>query len=137
MHLSVPLPEFPERPGAVPSEASASAVLDAYERHLFVLVAARAGSPPMRPARLVQHVVAALALGQALVDDVTAGRWPLLRDGLAGGATRAQLGAAPGGLDVDELAAGLTSWADREHREGRLTDVEWIDVRDLATGGAR
>lgn len=157
MHPSPFVPEFPARPDDVPAEASAAAVLDAYERHLIALAAARAssplrldshrsetglaaaraGSPPVLPARLVRHAVAALTLSQALVNGLAGERWPIVRDGLVAGAAVAELGAAAGGLEADEIAAGLASWADREHAEGRLSDAEWTRVHALAAGGAR
>ena len=137
MHPSPSLPDFPERPDDVPAEASAAAVPDAYERHLIVLAAARAGSPPLLPAWVVRHAVAALALSQTLVDALAGERWPIVRDGLAHGAAVAELGAAAGGLEADEVTAGLRSWADRMHRAGRLSDVEYDAVLELAAGGAR
>ena len=157
MHSSVPLPAFPNRPAEVPDEASVGAVLDAYERHLIALAAARAssplrldshrsetglaaaraGSPPVLPARLVRHAVAALTLSQALVNGLAGERWPIVRDGLVAGAAVAELGAAAGGLEADEIAAGLASWAGREHAAGRLSDVEYGSVLELAARAAR
>ena len=64
-------------------------------------------------------------------------RWPLVRDGLVGGATADDVGAALGGLEVDEVAAGLTSWADRAHRSGGLSLDDYDAVIALIAGGAQ
>ena len=64
-------------------------------------------------------------------------RWPLVRDGLVGGATADDVAAALGGLEVHEVAAGLTSWADRAHRAGALTLDDYDAVIALIAGGAR
>lgn len=138
MHPSVPLPDFPARPDQVPAEASAGAVLDAYQRHLVVLVADRAGSPTVQPDQLARHAIAALAFAHALVDALAVERWPIVRDGLFYGASVARLGAAAGGLEVDEVTARLTSWADRLHGEGRLSAREYDSILVLVgRGGAR
>lgn len=135
--MTAPIPALPQRPADVPDDVVVDELLDAYQRHLFTVTLDRPGTPGLSDEQVARHALAALALGQAVVDTFAAERWPLVRRGLAHGATRAQIGAALGGLEVDEIAAGLASWADREHDEGRLAEVDWIDVRDLAAGGAR
>ena len=85
-----------------------------------------------------RHALAALALGQAIVDTFARERWPLVRDVLEGGGTANDAGAALGGLEVDEIAAeGLTSWAEREHRAGVLSLDDYDVVLELIVGSAR
>ena len=56
-----------------------------------------------------------------MIGDLVQERWPIVRDALAHGITYEQVGAATGGLEPDELAAGLTAWADRQLGAGRMT----------------
>ena len=134
--MSGNFPFMPSTPADVPV-VSLDVVLATYQHHMVVLTAARA-AVDRRPAGDVgRRASAALALGQALVDDPTEERWPVVRDGLLYGATVEQVGAALGGLEVDEVRAGLTSWADRQFRGGALTLAEYDAVLILTTDGAR
>ena len=72
-----------------------------------------------------------------VVDTFVAERWPLVRDALARGVETLAVGGALGGLEVDEVAAGLTSWADRAHRSGGLSLDDYDAVIALIAGGAR
>ena len=76
------------------------------------------------------------ALGQAVVDTFGNERWPLVRRALTFGADTGEVAAALG-LDVDEVAAGLVSWAWREHAAGRLDTGGYDAVVALAAWGAR
>jgi hypothetical protein len=128
------VPAFPTRPDQMPG-ATVAELLDAYQRHLYAVVRQRSGGA--EPAGLIaRHVVAALALGQAIVDTFAEERWPLVRDGLAAGATTADLGGALGGLDVTAVTAGLTSWAECERRAGVLSVDDYHAVLALV-GGAQ
>ena len=41
------------------------------------------------------------------------------------------------GLDPDEVAVGLSNWADRQNRKGLMSDVEYHVVVLLARGVER
>ena len=142
----MPIPAFPTTPADVPSLATVYELFDAYHRHLMAAVAGRPGAVAgLRPAtarrspadELDRHAVAALAIGQAIVDTFAQERWPLVHDVLAAGGTADEAGAALGGLEPDEIAAGLVSWAGRAHRAGVLTVDEVDAVLELVAGGAR
>ena len=135
--MSSPIPAFPRTPAELRStDATVVELVDAYQRHLVVVIARGRGGAPVVAGTVAEHAVSALAIGQAIVETFTDERWPLVRDALADGVT-ADAGAAMGDLEVDEIAAGLTSWADREHRAGRLTLDEVDVVVELVAGGAR
>jgi len=126
------VPAFPARPADIPDEAAVAELLATYQRHLFLAITARAAND-----HDARHALSALAIGQAIVDTFAGERWPLVRDVLEGGAGADDAGAALGGLEVDEIAAGLTSWADREHRAGALSLDDYDAVIELIAGGAR
>ena len=134
--MSALIPAFPTRPADVPEAATVRELLDAYHWHLALAVGGRSArsAPDGLHAR---HAVAALAIGQVVVDTFVAERWPLVRDALARGVETLAVGGALGGLEVDEVAAGLTSWADRAHRSGGLSLDDYDAVIALIAGGAR
>jgi hypothetical protein len=107
--------------GRTDPQASVVDLLDDYRRRVLLLAAARAGNPVARPDQLVGHALAALTIAHAVAEGLFADRWPIVCDALAHGATLTQIGAATGGLEPDELVAGLTAWADRQVAAGRLT----------------
>ena len=133
---SVALPEFPTRPSDLPDAATLGELLASYHGHLLAVVGSR-GPVELMDSFTAQHALAALATAQAVVDTFVSERWQLVRDALASGATVDEVGAALGGLEVDEVAAGLTSWADREHRAGGLSLDDYDAVIALIAGGAR
>lgn len=97
-------------------------LLDAWHAHSGPLVNARHKlGAPWPAGRLARSALDALAVGQALADQLTNTRWVTVADALEYGA-RLDMVAAAMGLDVDEVAAGLTSWADGQHREHLMTD---------------
>ena len=126
------LPGFPTTPADIPALVTVDELFTAYDEHLFAAVAARAAREPD-----ARHAVVALTIGEAIVRTFLNERWQLVRDALAGGASADDAGAALGGIEVQEVAAGLTSWAEREHRRGRLTLDEVDAVIELIAGGAR
>ena len=134
--MSALIPAFPTRPADVPEAATVRELLDAYHWHLALAVGGRSArsAPDGLHAR---HAVAALAIGQVVVDTFVAERWPLVRDALARGTEVPAVGDALGGLEVDEVAAGLTSWAQRQHRAGALSLDDYDTVIELIAGGAR
>ena len=126
---------LPERPEDVDPRIPPVALLDAYQRHLVALTAARSGRAAEAVAVTGARAVAVLAIAHAVVADLSEERWSIVRDALVHGATRAQVSAATGGLEADELAAGLTAWADRQLGAGRMCRAEHRAV--LALVGAR
>lgn len=126
-------PARPKRPPTSPADLDADTsplvLLDAYLRHVFALAAARSAAADSTG--VGERAVAALALSHALVADLFEERWPIVCDALAAGVTPAALSAATGGLQPDELAAGLTAWADWRHAAGLSTDAEHSAVLGL------
>ncbi len=112
---------FPARPSDVPPDASLGELVEAVLDHWSTLVDSRHGLGDLVPAgQLAGHALAALATAHALAERVLAPRWVCVIDSLTYGATLRQVADAMG-LDVDEVVAGLTSWADGQRREGSLS----------------
>ncbi len=112
--------------------ASLVVLLDIYHRHVLQLAAARVGGA-LSSDQVVRHALAALGIAHAVVDDLFVERWPIVADALTHGATLAQLGTATGGLEPDELAVGLTAWADRQIATGQLDPRRRIIIEELVT----
>lgn len=91
-------------------------LVDRYQRHLLVVTAHPAADGSHRRA------LAALTIASAILDALVVERWSLVRAALANGATVAEVGAALGDLEPDEVTAGLTSWADRQVHSGLLSE---------------
>ena len=119
---------LPERPSDLDLGASPATLLEAYQQHLLVLASARAQE---RTAGTGERAVAALAIAHAVIEDLFEERWSIVRDALVHGVTYAQVGAATGGLEPDELAAGLTAWADRRLAAGLMSGAEHSAVLAL------
>lgn len=134
--MNARIPRFPIRPDEVPAEAAVIELFDAYHWHLALAVGGRSAvaAPDGLHAR---HAVAALVIAEAIIETFVVERWPLVRDALARGANAGVVGDALGGLDVAEIAAGLTSWADREHRIGQLSLDDYDAVLALIAGETR
>ena len=113
-------------------DAPLLASLDGYHRHVLQLAVARAGGA-LSSDQIVRHALAALSIAHAAVDDLSVERWPIVVDALTHGATLAQVGTATGGLESDELAVGLTIWADRQIAAGQLDPVSRTALVGLAT----
>jgi hypothetical protein len=112
-------------------------LLDAWHRHTARLVDARHGlGDPLPAARLARHGLDALALGQAIADQLMSMRWLAAVETLTYGATIEHIAAAMG-LEVDELAAGLRCWADRQHQHAGMTAAARDDVYALLGSVAR
>jgi hypothetical protein len=117
--------------------ASLRELLDGYQAHLSALVYARHGIGDPEPVgRLRTDALDVLACGQALVDQIHAGRWVTVAEALVYGAPLAHVAAAMG-LEVDEVAAGLRSWADGQHRHGGLSAAARDEVCALLDEVAR
>lgn len=116
-------------PDDLDADMSPLTLLGEYLRNVFVLAAARSASSP--PPGVGERAVAALVLSHAMTADLFEERWPIMRDALAAGVTPTELSTATGGLQPDELAAGLTAWADRQHTTGVLADADHSAVLAL------
>ena len=101
--------------------------MERYQRLLLVVAAARAGAPACS-AELSRAALGVLATATAIVDGLAVERWAVVHTGLAAGASVAEVGAALGGLEPDEIAAGLRAWADRQFLAGALTHEEYTGV---------
>ncbi len=103
-----------------PARALAGVPLDdlltGYQHHVAALVRARAGVGEPEPVRRLRtDALDALVCAQALTDRLMAMRWVTVADALAYGAPIGHV-AAVLGLEINEVAAGLRSWADRQHQ---------------------
>ncbi len=115
---------WPARPDDLDPHASPSVLIGAYQQHLIVLAAARADPARVDRAGAGERAVAALAIAHAVIADLSEERWPIVRDALVHGVAAERVSAATGGLEPDELAAGLTAWADRQWAAGRMSEHE-------------
>jgi hypothetical protein len=112
-------------------------LLDAWHAHLTPLVNARHGlGEPELAGRLRGDALDMLACGQALADQILAMRWVTVAEALVYGAPLADVAAAMG-LEVDEVAAGLRSWADGQDQHAGMTAAARDDVYALLGGVAR
>jgi hypothetical protein len=117
--------------------ASLRELLDSYEAHRTPLVNARLGIGTARSAgRLRAAALDTLVCGQALVDHILAVRWVTVAEALTYGAPLAHVAAAMG-LEPNEVAAGLRSWADGQLREQRMTPPQHAEVVALIEGVQR
>ena len=107
-------------------DLSLVALLDHYHRHVLQLAAARATPSRASSAEIGERALVALTIAHAVVQDLFEERWPIVRDALTHGVSREQVGAATGGLEPDELAAGLTAWADRRLATRAMTGAEHV-----------
>lgn len=84
------------------------------------------------------HALVVLAAARVLLDQLGAQRWEWTRDALDFGAQVPDV-AHVLGLDVDEVRAGLRSWAWRRHEAGGLDAAQYAAVLALVAvdGGAR
>lgn len=98
----------------------------AYSGHLAAVADTRHGGPDV-----AHRALKALAFATVIVESLAVERWPLVRRALAAGATVTELSVALGGLEPDEVAAGLGSWGDRQLRAGALSRTEHADVLAL------
>ncbi|WP_232661911.1 hypothetical protein [Pseudonocardia sp. TRM90224] len=110
-------------------------LLDSYLLHLRTVIAAAATNlPPLAPppAVVAGHALSAVVCACGLGERVASGRWEMVHEALAHGATIAQVCAASG-LEPDEIRVGLSSWADAQHRMGCFTTREFDAVLALVS----
>lgn len=121
----------PRTPADVPEETGLVALAEAVLAHSMALLDHRYGiSDPLPAGEFVGHVLAELAISAVLADRVTRGRWVLVRDALAAGATVEQVAAAIG-ADVAGIRIGLGLWASNQRRFNLITDEQHEAVRAL------
>jgi hypothetical protein len=106
-------------------------LLDAWHLHTAPLVNARHGIGDPEPiGRLRAEALDVLACGQALADQILAMRWVTVAEALAFGAPLGHVAAAMG-LEPDEVAAGLRSWADGQHQHTGLSSAAREEIYGL------
>lgn len=121
------------RPGDL-STSSARVLLERWHRHLGPVVDARCGiGDPLPAERIARHALEVLATGEALAEAVTRSRWATAVDALAHGAQLDHVATAMG-LEVDEIAAGLRSWADGQHEHCGMSAAARDEVYAYAAG---
>src|SRR5689334_3181498 len=75
---------------------------------------------PARAEAMFDYTISALAVAHTAVDRLLDARWSTVRDALAADASRGREVAMACGLDP-EVAVGLSNWAERQNREGRMS----------------
>jgi hypothetical protein len=126
---------LPRRPSDVPNDVPLAKLIEQYQEHVRAVFLARPGmADPATAEAMFENAIAALAVAHAVVDRLLAARWSTVRDALAADAGRGREVTAACGLDPDEVAAGLSNWADQQNREGLMSDAEYHVVVLLARG---
>jgi hypothetical protein len=106
-------------------------LLSWHEEHDASLVRARIGVGEPEPVgRFRADALDALVCGQTLADRLMAMRWVTVAEALAYGAPVTHVGAALG-LGIDEVAAGLRSWADGQHLHAGMPAAARDEVHAL------
>ncbi|MDQ3152839.1 MAG: hypothetical protein M3R63_14380 [Actinomycetota bacterium] len=101
----------PTRPADVPHTVGLRELADDYHRHVLPLVEHRHQIVALADGQRAAHAVAALVYGHAMSERALHSRWSIAADALVAGAALGQVGAAMGGLEPDEVRAGLRRWA--------------------------
>lgn len=96
----------------------------------MALVDHRYGIAPLSAAERAGHALAELAYTAALSERALYGRWVYAVEALSAGVGHARVAAAMG-LDVEELRAGLRSWARGQLRQGLMEDARHAEVLAL------
>jgi len=123
----------PTRPDAMPHTASLRELAERYHEHVLPLIEHRCEIVVLTDAQRGAHAVGALIYSHALSERALHPRWSIAVDALSAGATVEAVGAAMGGLDPDELRAGLRRWADGQHHAGLITEARRRQVRALVS----
>ena len=116
------MPE-PTRPGEIPHSVRLAELAAHVQRHTGALFDHRLGVAPLTDADRTGHALAELAYATALAERAQAGRWVYACEALGAGASHAQVADALG-LDMEELHAGIRSWARTQLRQGLIDDGE-------------
>lgn len=80
------------------------------------------------------NALVVLAAARVLLDELGRKRWEWVRDALTFGGQLPDV-AHVLGLEVDETAARLRSWAWRQHDAGSLDDTEYAEILALVDDG--
>ena len=120
----------PTRPGEIPHSAPLVELADNAVRHTGALFDHQCGIAALTDAGRVGHALAGLAYQHALAERALHGRWVMACEALDAGSTHGQVADAMG-LDVEELCAGLRSWARTQLREGLIDDARHARVLAL------
>ena len=112
---------------------SVTELAERYVEHIARLGDHQRGRDDLLPGGVREHMLAALACQHRLLEEVTAGRWLLVAEALAHGATVEQAARAAG-LDRGELVFGLSRWAASQRQIGQLTDAQLDEVLALIEG---
>ena len=120
----------PRTPGEIPHSMRLVELVGHAERHAGALSDHRLGIAPLTDAQRAGHATAHLAVTAALAERELAGRWLLVVEALDAGAGHDQVAAAMG-VDADEMAAGLRSWARNQLRHGLIDDARHAQVLAL------
>jgi hypothetical protein len=114
--------------------ASLRELLAGYEAHTTPLVNARHGLGEPEPVgRLRADALDVLVCGQAIADYILAMRWVTVAESLAYGAPLGHVATAMG-LEPDEVAAGLRSWADGQHQHAGMSAAARGEIYGLLDG---
>ncbi len=115
--------------------ASLRELLAGYEAHTTPLVKARHGLGEPEPVgRLRADALDVLVCGQALADYILAVRWVTVAEALAYSAPLGHVAAAMG-LEPDEVATGLRSWADGQYEHTGMSAAVRDEIYALLDGG--
>ena len=129
---------FPDTAAAV-DLASPVDLLDlvaGHAEHTFHVTAVRRGAAPMSTDRVARHAVAALATGQAIVDQLNADRWRTVSDALVYGASLAEVASALN-LTGRAVVSGLHLWLDEQVRASRMTAAQHDAALALVSADTR
>jgi len=121
----------PTHPADVPHTVGLRELADDYHRHVLPLVEHRHQIVALADGQRAAHAVAALVYGHAMSERALHSRWSIAADALVAGAALGQVGAAMGGLEPDEVRAGLRRWVSTQHEAGLMSDDRRDQVRVL------
>ncbi|OZM84090.1 hypothetical protein CFP66_06695 [Pseudonocardia sp. MH-G8] len=109
-------------------------LVEGYRLHVAALVNARHGVGRPEPVgRLRASALDALTIAAAIAAQLAGDRWSNVVDALRLDASLEHVATAMG-LEVDEVAAGLRSWADGQHQHAGMTAAARDEVYALAGG---
>ena len=117
---------------AAQTDQSVRGLAGRWWRHTLALIYHRHGIEVLDRAELGAHALAALAAGQALIEDLQRWRPTLVVDALAAGADHTTVADAAGFDSPAQLCAWLLAWAGEQFRLGLINGARYAEVRALA-----
>ncbi|HEX2296977.1 MAG TPA: hypothetical protein VHH34_00415 [Pseudonocardiaceae bacterium] len=120
----------PTRPGGIPHSMLLGDLAEHAQRHAAALFDHRLGITSLGDTERGGHALAELAYTAALSERALHGRWVVVCEALDAGKNHEQVAAAMN-LDVDELRAGLRSWARNQLRQGLIDADRHAEVLAL------